>query len=60
MIGTNLDRICVVVDHAGYSIARVRYTPTALDSAYTFFLMNGRRRMATLHFDRGMKLVAVQ
>jgi hypothetical protein len=60
MVGTKLDQICAVVDHAGYWVVRGRYSSAVLDSAYTFFLMNGRRRISTLYFDRGMKLVAVQ
>lgn len=60
MVGTKLDRISAIVDHAGYRLIRMRYAPRALDSAYTFRLWQGKRRVSTLYFDRSMKLTFVQ
>lgn len=60
LIGTKLDRICAIADHAGYSLVRQRYMTSTLDSAYTYNLMNGRRKLSTLYFDRSLKLLFVQ
>lgn len=60
MVGTKLDRICMIAAHVGYTVERRSYSPTSLDSAYAFSLMNGRRRVATLYFDRSMTLQMVQ
>ena len=59
-IGTPLDRICAMADHVGYALVpRRRYVPSALDAPYSYLLMNGRRRVATLSFDRSLKLTSV-
>lgn len=60
LIGTKLDRVCAIADHAGYSLVRQRYVSNTLDSAYTYNLMSGRRKLSTLYFDRSMKLLFVQ
>lgn len=59
-IGTSLDRICAMADHVGYALVpRRRYVPSALDAPYSYLLMNGRRRVATLSFDRSLKLASI-
>ncbi|MDR1874708.1 MAG: hypothetical protein LBQ90_06830 [Synergistaceae bacterium] len=60
LVGTKLDRIYAIVDHAGYSIVRRGYAANSLDGPYTFSLMSGRRRLSTLYFDREMRLVTVR
>ncbi|MDR1977503.1 MAG: hypothetical protein LBQ42_02090 [Synergistaceae bacterium] len=60
MMGSRLDYICTVAGHVGYTLERGVYLPTALDVAYMFRLMNGRRRVSTLYFDRSLKLLDVQ
>jgi hypothetical protein len=60
MVGSKLDFICAVAGHVGYTVERGPYFPDALDAAYTFRLMNGRRRISTLYFDRSLKLLEVQ
>lgn len=60
-IGSSLDRIWAIADHAGYGLVlRTRYAPTALDAPYSYSLMRGRRRIATLFFDRSLKLSSIQ
>ena len=59
-VGFSLDRVCSMADHAGYTLVlRQRYKPSALDAPYSYILMNGRRRIATLFFDRSLKLSSV-
>ncbi|MDR1730772.1 MAG: hypothetical protein LBR61_01625 [Synergistaceae bacterium] len=58
--GITLDRVYAMADHAGYSLVRRGYTERSLDSPYVFSLIQGRRRVSTLYFDRSMKLVAVR
>lgn len=59
-IGTSLDRICAMADHVGYALVpRRRYVPSALDAPYSYLLMNGRRRVAALFFDRSLKLASI-
>ena len=49
-----------MADHVGYVLVlRQRYKPSALDAPYSYILMNGRRRIATLFFDRSLKLSSV-
>ena len=60
MVGSKLDRICAIADHVGYTVARGGYSPTVMDTPYTFALMNGQRRISTLYFNRSMILVAIQ
>jgi hypothetical protein len=60
MAGAKLDYICNVAGHMGYTIERGTYLPTSLDVAYTFRVMHGRRRISTLYFDRGLKLLEVR
>jgi hypothetical protein len=60
MAGSKLDFICAVAGHVGYTVERGSYFPNSLDVAYTFRLMNGRRRVSTLYFDRSLKLLEVQ
>ena len=60
-IGASLDRICTVADHMGYVLVpRLSCVPSALDAPYSYTLMNGRRRVATLFFDRSLKLASVE
>lgn len=59
-IGASLDRICAMADHVGYALVpRRRYVPSALDAPYSYLLMNGRRRVAALFFDRSLKLASI-
>jgi len=60
MLGSKLDRLSVVAAHVGYSIVRMGYSPTVMDTPYTFALMNGNRKISTLYFNRSMALVMVQ
>ena len=60
MVGSKLDRVCVIAAHVGYTVVRRSYTSTTLDSAYSYNLMKGRRRISTLYFDRSMTLRMVQ
>ena len=60
MIGAKLNRLCVIADHVGYSIVALGYSPTVMDTPYSYALMNGRRRISTLYFDRSMALMAIQ
>ncbi|MDR2180199.1 MAG: hypothetical protein LBP21_07810 [Synergistaceae bacterium] len=60
MTGSKLDDICAIAGHMGYTLERGSYLSTSLDAAYTFSLMNGRRRISTLYFDRGLKLLEVR
>jgi hypothetical protein len=60
MAGSKLDYICAIAGHMGYTIEGGTYLPTSLDAAYSFRLMSGRRRISTLYFDRGLKLLEVQ
>ena len=60
-LGLSLDRIFTIADHAGYSLVlRTRYVASALDAPYSYSLMKGRRRLATLFFDRSLKLSMIQ
>ena len=60
-LGLSLDRIFMIADHAGYSLVlRRRYVASALDAPYSYSLMKGRRRLATLFFDRSLKLSLIQ
>ena len=60
LIGERLDRIITVAGHVGYNIVRVGFSPTVLDSPYTFAVMRGNRRVSTLYFSRSMSLVAIR
>ena len=60
MIGSKLNRLCVVAGHVGYNIVSLGYSPTVMDTPYTFALMNGNRRVSTLYFNRSMTLVMIQ
>lgn len=60
-VGSSLHRIYTIADHAGYALVlRTRYAPTALDAPYSYSLLKGRRRIATLFFDRSLKLSRIQ
>lgn len=60
-LGLPLDRVFMIADHAGYSLVlRQRYVASALDTPYSYSLMKGRRRLATLFFDRSLKLSLIQ
>ena len=60
-LGLSLDRIFAIADHAGYSLVlRRRYVASALDAPYSYSLMKGRRRLATLFFDRNLKLSMIK
>ena len=60
MIGAKLDRICAVAGHVGYNIVKLGYSPTVMDTPYTFALMRGNRRISTLYFNHSMTLVMIQ
>ena len=61
MVGTTkLDRVCTIANHVGYTITRMRYSPTVMDMPYTFALMRGNRMVSTLYFNRSMTLVLVK
>ena len=60
MIGSKLSKICSIVDHVGYTIGRRTYSPTVMDTPYSFALMRGNSRIATLYFNRSMTLIAIQ
>lgn len=60
-LGSSLDRIYAMADHAGYGLVlHGRYAPSALDAPYSYSLMRGRQRIATLFFDRSLKLSGIQ
>lgn len=60
-VGLSLDRICTMADHVGYVLVlRARYRPSALDAPYSYSLMKGRRRIATLFFNRSLKLASIE
>lgn len=59
LVGATLDKVCAIADHVGFRIVRNRFDPNALDSAYSFSVIRGGRRISTLYFDRGLKLLAV-
>ena len=58
-MGDKLDKIAMIADHVGYTLVmRPRYRPRSLlEPAYSYYLMQGRRRLKTLFFDRQLKLV---
>ena len=60
MIGRKLNQICVIADHVGYSVGRRAFSPTVMDTPYTFALMNGNRKIATLFFNNSMTLVMIE
>ena len=60
MIGSSLNDLCVMADRVGYAIVRRSYSPTVMDTPYTFALMSGNRRISTLYFNRGMTLVMIE
>jgi hypothetical protein len=60
MVGSKLDMICTIAAHVGYTVVGRGYSPTVMDTPYTFALMNGNRKISTLHFNRSMTLVMVQ
>ena len=60
MIGERLDRVAIVAGHVGYNIVRVGFSPTVLDTPYTFAVMRGNRRISTLYFNRSMTLMAIR
>lgn len=61
-LGNGLDRIGMIADHVGYRLLlRHNYCPrSTLEPPYSYYLMNGRRRMKTLFFDHQLKLVRLQ
>ena len=59
MTGLKLNHLSAIAEHVGYSIARMRYSPTVMDTPYTFALMRGNRRISTLYFNHSMALVMV-
>lgn len=59
MVGSKLDAVCAIADHAGYSLVRQKYDQRSLGSMYTFRLYRGRQRLATLYFDQSLVLQAV-
>jgi len=60
MIGERLDRVSMVAGHVGYNLVRVGFSPTVMDSPYTFAVMRGSRRVSTLYFSRSLTLVAIR
>ena len=61
LAGMSLNDVCAIADKLGYSIVQQRYLGTSsLDSAYSFRVFQGRRRIGTLYFDRGLKLLSVR
>ena len=58
-VGDKLDKLVMIADHVGYTLVmRPRYRPRSLlEPAYSYYLMQGRRRLKTLFFDRQLKLV---
>lgn len=61
-VGNGLDRIGMIADHVGYRLVlRHNYRPRSmLEPPYSYYLMNGRRRLKTLFFDHQLKLVRLQ
>ena len=59
-IGERLDRLSAIAAHVGYNIVKLGYSPTVMDTPYTFALMSGNRRISTLFFNRSMILVMVR
>jgi len=60
MIGQRIDRIAVIAGHVGYTMVRAGFSPTVIDTPYSFTLMNGNRRVSTLYFSRSMTLMAIR
>ena len=60
-LGLSLDQIYAIADHVGYRLTlRRRYVQTALDAPYSYSLTRGRQRLATLFFDRNLKLSGIE
>lgn len=61
-IGQGLNRIGIIADHIGCSLVRVSsYRPSSpLEAPYSYYLMQGRRRVARLYFDHQLKLVSFE
>jgi len=60
MLGYSLDRISAIASHVGYHIVKVGFSPTVMDTPYTFALMSGNRRISRLFFTHSMTLAAIQ
>ena len=60
MLGSKLSDIYSVADNVGYTIGRRTYSPTVMDTPYSYALMRANRKIATLYFNRSMTLVAIQ
>ncbi len=58
-VGMPLNRICTIVDHAGYRLAKKSYSASALDSPYSFVLLKGKSKIADIYMDRSLKLVSI-
>lgn len=61
-IGTGLNGIGMIADHVGYRLVpRPKYRPrSTLEPPYSYYLMQGGRRLKTLFFDHSLKLVSLQ
>ncbi|GHS87766.1 hypothetical protein AGMMS49957_08210 [Synergistales bacterium] len=60
LVGSKLDRVCAIAEHIGYKVVKKGYTPNSIDAVYSFIVMNGKSRVATLYFDRSMRLSMVE
>ena len=59
-IGTRLDHLSGIAAHVGYTLVKLGYSPTVMDTPYSFALLSGNRRVSTLFFNRSMVLMAIQ
>ena len=59
-VGSPLDKICSLADHMGYRVSPLRYSGSTFDTPYSCVLSQGRKKIATLHLNRSLKLSAVQ
>ncbi|GHV45100.1 hypothetical protein FACS1894204_03390 [Synergistales bacterium] len=60
LVGSKLDRVCGIAEHMGYKVVKKGYTPNSIDAVYSFNVMNGKARVATVYFDRSMRVSMVE
>ncbi|GHS96552.1 hypothetical protein AGMMS50276_15110 [Synergistales bacterium] len=60
LVGSKLDRVCGIAEHMGYKVVKKGYTPNSIDAVYSFNVMKGKARVATVHLDRSMRVSMVE
>jgi len=60
MVGKRFSQVADAARHVGFGLVQVNFSPNVVDTPYTFALMNGTRRVATLYFNHSMSLVVIR